>query len=77
LSFAIEISRGVLLRECVPSRLRQQDHAPANRFAFWAQAMQTTWFPWRAAAQAMLPRGLTLPQVEAPLHSPDGTGEKK
>jgi hypothetical protein len=49
----------------------------ANAFAFWAQAMQMAWLPWRAAAQAMLPPGLTLPQVEAPLHSPDGTGEKK
>jgi hypothetical protein len=49
----------------------------ANPFAFWAQAMQMAWSPWRAAAQAMLLFGLTLPQVEAPLRSSDGTGEKK
>jgi len=49
----------------------------ANPFAFWAQAVQMAWLPWRAAAQAMLPSGMTLPQVEAPLRSPDGTGEKK
>jgi hypothetical protein len=36
----------------------------ANPFAFWAQAMQMAWLPWRAAAQAMLPPGLTSPQVE-------------
>jgi hypothetical protein len=37
----------------------------ANPFAFWAQAMQMAWLPWRSTAQAMLPPGLTLPQVEA------------
>jgi hypothetical protein len=35
----------------------------ANPFAFWVQAMQMAWLPWRAAVQAMLPSGLTLPQV--------------
>jgi hypothetical protein len=31
----------------------------ANPFAFWAEAMQMAWLPWRVAAQAMLPRGMT------------------
>jgi hypothetical protein len=35
----------------------------ANPFAFWTQAVQMAWLPWRAAAQAMLPPDLTLPQV--------------
>jgi hypothetical protein len=48
----------------------------ANPFAFWAQAVQMAWLPWRAAAQAILPSGMTLPQMEAPLHSPDGTRER-
>jgi hypothetical protein len=33
----------------------------ANLFAFWAQAVQMAWLPWRSAAQALLPPGLTLP----------------
>ena len=49
----------------------------ANPFAFWAQAVQMAWLPWRAAAQAMLPFGLTLPQVEAPLRFSDSAGEQK
>jgi hypothetical protein len=49
----------------------------ANPFAFWAQAMQAAWLPWHAAAQAMLPSGVTLPQVEAPLRFSDRGGEKK
>jgi hypothetical protein len=112
LSFAIEISRGLLLSECVPSRPRQQDHLDieivhrrspsgdaeqisinlqavpsfeafgrfvesANPFTFWAQAMQMAWFPWRAAAQAMLPSGMTLPQVEARTRSSDGNAQAK
>jgi hypothetical protein len=36
----------------------------ANLFAFWAQAMQMAWLPWCAAAQAMLPPGLTLPLLD-------------
>jgi hypothetical protein len=51
----------------------------ANPFAFWAQAVQTAWLPWRAAAQALLPASLTLPQVgpEATTRSTDGTGETR
>jgi hypothetical protein len=43
---------------------------------FWAQAVQMAWLPWRSAAQALLPPGLTLKQVEATT-SADGTGETK
>jgi hypothetical protein len=49
----------------------------ANPFTFWAQAMQMAWIPWRAAAQALLPPGLTLPQVEATTRSSDGNGQAK
>lgn len=48
-----------------------------NLFAFWAQAVQMAWLPWRSAAQALLPPGLTLPRVEATTRSSDGTGETK
>jgi hypothetical protein len=48
----------------------------ANPFAFWAHAMQVAWLPWRAAAQAVLPPGLTLPQVEA-TRSSDGNRQTK
>jgi hypothetical protein len=43
----------------------------ANLFAFWAQAMQMAWLPWRAAAQAMLPPGLTLSQESTEASSSD------
>ena len=48
-------------------------------FAFWAQAAQMAWLPWRAAAQAMLPPGLTVPQVdsEATTRSTDGNKQTK
>ena len=51
----------------------------ANPFAFWARAVQMAWLPWLAAAQAVLPRGLRLPQVgpEAMSRSADGPGESK
>jgi hypothetical protein len=35
------------------------------------------WLPWRAAFQAMLPPGLTLPQVEATTRFIDRSGETK
>jgi hypothetical protein len=35
----------------------------AEPFAFWAQAMQMAWLPWRAAVQAVLPPGLTVPPM--------------
>ena len=35
----------------------------ANPFAFWARAVQMAWLPWLAAARAVLPPGLPLPQV--------------
>jgi hypothetical protein len=35
----------------------------ANPFALWAQAVQMARLPWRSAAQALPPPGLTLPQV--------------
>jgi hypothetical protein len=44
----------------------------ANLFAFWAQAVQMAWLPWRSAAQALLP-----PNVEATTRSSDGTGETR
>ena len=45
----------------------------ANPFAFWTQVMQVAGLPWLAAAQAMLPPGMTLPLVgrEATTHSAD------
>jgi hypothetical protein len=51
----------------------------ANLFALWAQAVQMAWLPWRSAAQAMLPPGLTLPQVgsEATTRSSDGNRQMK
>jgi hypothetical protein len=49
----------------------------ANPFAFWAQTMQMAWLPWVAAARAVLPPGLTLPQGEVTTRSADGTGETK
>jgi hypothetical protein len=49
----------------------------ANLFAFWAQAVEMAWLPWRAAFQAMLPPGLTLPQVEATTRFIDRSGETK
>jgi hypothetical protein len=46
----------------------------ANPFAFWTQVMRAAWLPWLAAAQAMLPPGVTLPQlgVEATARSAEG-----
>jgi hypothetical protein len=43
------------------------------------QAVQMAWLPWRAAVQALLPPGLTLPQVgaEATTPSADGPGKSK
>jgi hypothetical protein len=35
----------------------------ANPFAFWAKAAQMVWLPWLAAANAVLPPGMTLPQL--------------
>ena len=51
----------------------------ANPFAFWAQAVQMAWLPWLAAAQAVLPPGLTLPRVgRAPTsQSAERPGESK
>ena len=34
-----------------------------NPFAFWTQVMQAAWLPWLAAAQVILPAGMTLPRV--------------
>ncbi len=34
-----------------------------NPFAFWARAVEMAWLPWRSAADALLPPGLTLPPV--------------
>jgi hypothetical protein len=46
----------------------------ADPFAFWAKALQMVWLPWLAAAQAMLPHSVTLPQLdrEATTGSADG-----
>jgi hypothetical protein len=51
----------------------------ANPFALWAQAAEMAWLPWRAAAWALLPPGLTLPRVdpEATTRSADGKAETK
>jgi hypothetical protein len=49
----------------------------ANLFAFWAQAVQMAWLPWRSVVQAMLPSGLTLPQVEATMRYSDGLRQTK
>jgi hypothetical protein len=35
----------------------------ANPFVFWTRVMQMAWFPWFAAAKAVLPPGLTLPKI--------------
>jgi hypothetical protein len=50
----------------------------ANPFAFWAQVVQMAWLPW-LAVQAMLPPGLTLPQLgpETTTPSADGPGKSK
>jgi hypothetical protein len=49
----------------------------ANPFAW--EAVEMAWLPWRAAAWALLPPGLTLPQVdpEATTRSADGKAETK
>jgi hypothetical protein len=51
----------------------------ANPFAFWAQAVQMAWLPWRAAAQAVLAPGQTLPRMgpEATTRSVDGQDKSK
>src|SRR5215472_16390875 len=51
----------------------------ANPFAFWARAVQMAWLPWLAAAQAVLPPGLTLPRVgrEPTSQSAERPGESK
>jgi hypothetical protein len=51
----------------------------ANPFAFWMRAVQMAWLPWRAAVQAVLPPGLTFPQmgVEATTPSADPPGKSK
>jgi hypothetical protein len=45
-----------------------------NPFAFWTQMMRVAWLPWLAAAQAALPPGMRLPQLdlEAATRSADG-----
>jgi hypothetical protein len=47
----------------------------ANPFAFWAQAARLAWFPWLAAAHAVMlpPSSAPIAQVgsETALHSPD------
>jgi hypothetical protein len=42
-------------------------------------AVEMAWLPWRAAARALLPPGLTLPQVdrEATTRSSDGKAETR
>jgi hypothetical protein len=37
----------------------------ANPFVFWVQAVQLTWLPWLAAAQAAIPPSLGLPQTDS------------
>jgi hypothetical protein len=49
----------------------------ANPFAFWTQVMQVAWLPWCAAAQAMLPPGITLPQVDLEATTPSAGGPGK
>jgi len=46
----------------------------ANPFAFWAEAVQMTWLPWLAAANAMLPpsRPLPLAGLEGTTRSTEG-----
>jgi hypothetical protein len=37
----------------------------ANPFALWAQAVQTAWLPWLAAADVVLSPGGTLPPADS------------
>jgi len=72
----IEIVQITINLRAVPSFEAFGRFVEADPFAFWAQVVQMAWLPWRAAAQAMLPSGLTLPQVDAEATAPARSGRR-